>query len=354
MDSINQSHPTTERKTSPARRPDKSNPAAEVGWFLRRERERFNCSLEDAALATRINRRYLAAIEDGDLIAFPDPDDALRYLTTYASFLGFEPAPLAQHYVTVLDRIRIHSPAERALRSTGKVVAFPGIGTLRSSTMGVLLAVFVATGIFGGAAWIIIPGLTGGSSGSLPVVRADGTPVEVGDPITTASVNSGADDTAATETAPQMEPAADNLTSQDAAPAGGTPAGDDELGGLTEFIQQNVSGTVATEPVSKPSASKDQQSRVFGTENDNSRLVLKANAPVWVRIEDRQGNVVLTKTMMVGDAYRVPNRNDLVVIARDGGALTYIVDGKESGTLGAPGEILVGRSLDLAALNKKS
>jgi hypothetical protein len=43
-----------------------------------------------------------------------------------------------------------------------------------------------------------------------------------------------------------------------------------------------------------------------------------------------------------------------VVIARDGGVLAYEIDGKERGFLGTPGEILVGRPLDIATLEKKS
>ena len=70
----------------------------------------------------------------------------------------------------------------------------------------------------------------------------------------------------------------------------------------------------------------------------------------WVRIEDSQGNVVMTQMLMKGDTYRVPDRDGLVVIARDGGLLSYIIDGKEKGILGTPGEILVGKSLDLKAL----
>jgi len=38
------------------------------------------------------------------------------------------------------------------------------------------------------------------------------------------------------------------------------------------------------------------------------------------------------------------------VIARDGGLLTYLIDGKERGILGTPGEILVGRPLDVKSL----
>ena len=80
--------------------------------------------------------------------------------------------------------------------------------------------------------------------------------------------------------------------------------------------------------------------------------MLHAKAKVWIRIEDAHGKVVLTKTLMPGDSYRVPNRDGLMVIARDGGLLSYSIDGIDKGQLGNPGEILVGRSLDLRRLTE--
>jgi cytoskeleton protein RodZ len=87
-------------------------------------------------------------------------------------------------------------------------------------------------------------------------------------------------------------------------------------------------------------------------EGGESRLMLKAKAAVWVRIEDQAGNVIMTQMLRQGDTFKVPNRPGLVVIARDGGALAYLIDGKEKGILGPPGEILVGKPLDLKSLER--
>jgi cytoskeleton protein RodZ len=87
--------------------------------------------------------------------------------------------------------------------------------------------------------------------------------------------------------------------------------------------------------------------------NGASRLVLRARAPVWVRIEDAQGDVVMTRMLMKGETYAVPDRQGLVVIARDGGLLSYVIDGQEKGILGPPGEILVGRPLDIKSLDEQ-
>jgi len=123
------------------------------------------------------------------------------------------------------------------------------------------------------------------------------------------------------------------------------------LDGISSLIQDQLPETEQAAKLEGLASATDvamtSEGREFGTANGESRLTLKAKAPVWVRIEDARGNVVMTQMLMKGDTYRVPNREGLVVISRDGGLLSYLIDGKEKGILGTPGEILVGRSLDL-------
>ncbi len=134
---------------------------------------------------------------------------------------------------------------------------------------------------------------------------------------------------------------------------------DADLGGLGAFIAKQVPEEQTAVPIPEPETAtldvpvvddvmQTAEGRVFGAKNETTRLVLKAKAPVWVRVEDAQGNVVMTQMLMKGDTYQVPDREGLVVIARDGGLLSYVIDGKEKGILGTPGEILVGRSLNLS------
>ena len=127
------------------------------------------------------------------------------------------------------------------------------------------------------------------------------------------------------------------------------------LDGITSLIEENVPAAGKAKGKAKSigdlasagDVSITNEGREFGGGSGESHLTLKAKAPVWVRIEDSHGNVVMTQMLMKGDTYRVPDREGLVVIARDGGLLTYMIDGKEKGILGTPGEILVGRSLDI-------
>ena len=87
--------------------------------------------------------------------------------------------------------------------------------------------------------------------------------------------------------------------------------------------------------------------RVFGAEPSEPACAESQGSGLGAD-EDAQGNVVMTQMLMKGDTYQVPDREGLVVIARDGGLLSYVIDGKEKGILGTPGEILVGHSLNLS------
>jgi hypothetical protein len=175
------------------------------------------------------------------------------------------------------------------------------------------------------------------------------------DPMPTASTGSEAAQVKITEEAMPD----DVLASTDTNTAGLGTQADEDLGGLGAFIAEQVPEEQTAVPLPAPKTvaldvpmvedvMQTSEGRVFGAKNEATRLVLKAKAPVWVRVEDAQGNVVMTQMLMKGDTYQVPDREGLVVIARDGGLLSYVIDGKEKGILGTPGEILVGRSLNLS------
>ena len=84
-------------------------------------------------------------------------------------------------------------------------------------------------------------------------------------------------------------------------------------------VPEPASKAVALDVPAVDEVTQTAEGREFGAKNEATRLVLKAKAPVWVRVEDAQGNVVMTQMLMKGDTYQVPDREGLVVIARDGG-----------------------------------
>ena len=67
-----------------------------AGAFLRATREAHGLSLIDVQRDLRIQASYLAAIENGDLAAFPDPSFVSGYVRSYARYLGFDPTEVLQ------------------------------------------------------------------------------------------------------------------------------------------------------------------------------------------------------------------------------------------------------------------
>ena len=347
------------------------DPAGEAGWYLQRERERYMISLETAGEACGIHPHHLEGIELGDLTRLPPRTEALRMIGTYAQFLKFDPQPLVLHYAQFLPQPLPVSKRSKPRRprplSSAKIIQFASFDKLKSmgtGAGGVVASVLAAVIAFQGLSYMLSPPASEGRFDSNVVAETPIEPAPVVDQTNNAEVVSSI--SKITETA-MTEDSGDQIAAL-VRDADNSAAG---LSGLTELIEQDVVtssvplprekpvsfGSVATaaskatqtiEQVSTASIEPVKSGKVIGAKD--ARLVLTAKAPVWVRIEDRQGNVVMTQTLNKGDTYRVPNREGLIVIARDGGLISYAIDGVNKGPLGDHGEILVGRSLDLAEL----
>lgn len=349
------------------------DPAGETGWYLERERHARGLSLDDVASCTGIHPYHVEAIEYGDMTHMPPRLEALEMIAAYADFLGFDPDPLLQHYVTFLPRPQVaprNHPANPAPMMSAKVLPFgkfpkipainlkgiklPPMPPMPGGRNGIVASVAAAFILLSGTAWMF----TGSSPapGVGPDVEqiADG-----GDPMPTATTGPDVADVKITdtpiETANNEPVAADGDQDADAAV---DPAAEG-AGDLGAFIAEQVGSdsdpqTVAatSKPVEIASATPGE-GRVFGDVNPAARVVLKATKPIWLLIEDGQGNRVATQMLNPGDMYRVPDREGLVAIAQDGGALVYMIDGVEKGVLGLPGSLLAAEPLDPKILASK-
>jgi len=334
------------------------DPIGEMGWFLQRERERRGEALEQASEATGIHPIHLMAIEAGDLRCMPERDEALQMVGIYALYMGFEAEPIMVHYAQYLPRAaRPAHPADPAPLSSAKVIKFGkgsglfgrkfGFPSLPGRTGSIIASCAAAMALFAAANWFMAPA---------PEMLSIEDVIQASDPIETSSVDPAIEVKDA-DMPDDNNPAAAVLPGEQSAVGVEPISGGDNgqgLDGLTALIEKAVGDPPAAK-VSEPKKKKIAtiEPPLPGPSAAKSRLVLKAKAPVWIRIQDAQGEVVVTRMLMPGDNYRVPDREGLVVIARDGGMLLYEIDGKDQGVLGTPGEILVGRSLDVKSLQKR-
>jgi cytoskeleton protein RodZ len=338
------------------------NPAGEAGWYLQREREKRGLSLEQVSEATGVHPYHVEAIEMGDLTRLPQRLEALEMVGIYGEYMGFEPEPLVTHYAAFLPRPqaapgKAHPADPGPLSSAkilrfGKLPSFPrfSIKSFPGGAGGIIGSCFAAILLFATASWLLQPVPTAPESEQTAQVD-DQNPA--GDPMPTASTGES-DTKVQVNEEPMPEPGnAESKAEDETAATGKDPMGEgDSIGSFIEdnFQEPSNGAETSAQPAAKPA---EKAVSAAPAAEDGSRLTLKAKAPVWVRIEDAQGNVVMTQMLRGGDTYSVPNRPGLVVIARDGGLLSYLIDGKERGILGTPGQILVGQPLDIAVLEKR-
>ena len=339
---------------------DNAGPAAVAGWWLHNERHERGISLAEVALATRIEPDYLTALECGWLNKLPERGQALDIVWAYADYLKLEPGPLCAHFSKLLPP----SPAPQLPEAqssmfggTGMLSRFPLPKIATGQMIGAVLACVVA---FGGFSYLVFPG---SSEAPKTNIYAGEVPI---DDLITGSIPK-AEEAPVVEAEEKIEPSAKPVK---------VVTSEETLGDLTALIAKT-----ATEPVTEAPAAKVEKietpeeaakpekiervdrkiakedatgGRLYGSKNTDSRLKIAAKSRVWVRIEDKNGNVVLNQTLLSGDAFKVPNRKGLVLIARDGGALTYELDGQKHGSIGTLGEILVGHPLDPEKIGQAS
>jgi cytoskeleton protein RodZ len=124
-------------------------------------------------------------------------------------------------------------------------------------------------------------------------------------------------------------------------PSSADATGQDEPYGIPAAPDNNTSATdflVNHEP------------QVYGDENVGARIVLKANQDAWVQVRDRQGTLLLTRVLRVGDSYMVPNQEDLTLLTGNAGGLEVSVDGSALAPLGPVGAVRRNIPLDPEAL----
>jgi cytoskeletal protein RodZ len=94
----------------------------EIGHILREARENKGLTLEEVQERTRINVRYLAALEDSRYDALPTSVHARGFLRNYARFLGLDPQPLLDRYLAVQGQTIQVAAAEQEITPDNPLV----------------------------------------------------------------------------------------------------------------------------------------------------------------------------------------------------------------------------------------
>jgi cytoskeleton protein RodZ len=351
------------------KRPDGAqNPAGEAGWFLQRERETRGLTLDEVGDVTGIHPYHLEAIELGDLTCMPPRLEALEMIAAYANFLGFDPEPLVQHLASFMPpppvaRKNFH-PANPPVLSSAKILRFgkmPKIPSLNIKLSnfpggpgGMIASAFALFMVYSASNWM----MSSPSPQDEPTQQiAEAAPAAPAvDNMPTASTGPEAAQVTVTQEPISGAPQSASAEDVPPIPASEAPLASEDPDAMGAFIQEQIPEPIGSAKVKAPkqvASAETAAGRVYGADNSDARVVLKAKSSVWLRIEDAKGNVLITQMLNPGDTYRVPNKDGLIALSRDGGRISYLIDGKEMGPLGPAGKILVGENLDIAALQAK-
>ena len=84
----------------------------------------------------------------------------------------------------------------------------------------------------------------------------------------------------------------------------------------------------------------DRQQALTVGGNKVSRITLSAVYPSWIQVRDTKENrLILSKVLLKGHSYQVPNRLGLSLMTGNAGALKILVDGKAVPDVGKLGEV---------------
>ncbi len=310
-----------------------------IGGELKAARMRQGEDVVTIEQALRIRKEHLEAIEAGNFAALPGRTYGIGFVRAYAEHLGLDP-------VAAVKRFK----SETGTRTEPAELVFPDAADEAKLSQGttLLLALLLAAGIFGG--WYFSVSMDREVANQVPSVPERLQP-------------------AATTPTPAPAPAKPQFLASPTMP-GGVPAsvvdqaltgavgegmsppapGDDESAGDTTLAAASPTGTDAEAPVAAdgsplalPASATGQ---VYGAQHSDSRILVVARADTWLRIEDQTGKVYINRNIRTGDAYRVPNRPGLILIARDAGTIDLFVDGAGVGAAGPTGMVLTGMPLN--------
>lgn len=338
-------------------------PAGEAGWYLERERLIRKESIGAVARACGVTPTHVRAIELGELAVFSTRRELYETLSRYADHLGFEPAPLVEHFRSFepeQSRPRLPHRDQPMLQAASPEIAERGAGG-RVVRIAVIVDGMLerARGLWRGrrpvpmvavgavVALLALPGVVWMMSGQ-------GEEGDAGRPLPGVAARGGAAPPAAgaVPTVRIRETAldADVVTTDE-------PVSREQAERLTALIARNAVGETGSVSRSGAAAAPPRDAvasgTVYGEKSGKVRVVLRATQGVWIRVEDGSGNVLITRTLLAGDQFRVPDKKGVVLSARNAGALQYLVDGKPVGRIGEPGEIVIGYPLDARFLLRR-
>jgi cytoskeleton protein RodZ len=301
---------------------DSDAPLETVGQDLRTARLRRGEDLATVSRALKIRKEHLEAVEEDRIENLPGKTYAIGFVRSYANYLGLDA-------VAVLDRFK-QEISGRPVEHTPSITPIPD-DEPRRLPHGWRIVAGIVVVLLGYGAWHLFS--TGSTQVAVPPApslnppkAAPPKPAPQSTQTAAAAPNSAAPVTSAAPVAPA--PGAAPSASMSAVPAQ-TPAVP------KPDIADNAVSTIGA-----------AGGTVYGEQNKDPRVVLKAKGDTRVTVRSEDGSLYLNRDLKAGDTYQVPNLPGLYLATSNAGMIELSLDGKAMGAVGQNQEILGRVSLE--------
>ena len=322
---------------------DTDSPLETVGQDLRAARLRRGDEIAAVSRALKIRKDHLEALEEDRIEDLPGKTYAIGFVRSYSRHLGLDAAQYVERFKqdisgrpdeTRTEPAPIHQD-ERRLPYGWRLIA--GVVVL-------LLA-------YGGYHLLSSGGDSVQPTPPAPVLNppkpaAPPAPKPVVAPAQEAVPSPAADGTV--PAAGSATPAEQQATALPP-PAAGSPAP------ATRATPLTTTAPVAAQPAAPgqaavPAVPAASTGTVYGQQNRNPRVVLRARGDSRVTVKAEDGTLYLNRDLKAGDVYQVPNTPGLNVAVSDAGAVEVDLDGIALGRAGQQSQVIGRMSLDPQSL----
>lgn len=299
-----------------------------VGRDLRAARLDLNKERREAATDLHIRRSYIQAIEEGRFGALPAGVYAYGFVRSYAEYLGLDEESVVQKFkdewegLSTSTRLAFPEPPEEIRLPRGPLIA---------------ISMFLAIAVYGGWYYLsnrdrvdleLIPEVPARLARTTDLSAPATGEIDAKKPEASAPVKQAA-------ATPALQSAKPGQSAKPVPPAKPAPA----------VAKKSPPPVTAAKPKTEKNAASlgapDSNAASFYGRDNVGRVTLRAKADAWVQVHaDREGGeVFMTRILHAGDQYRVPARNDLVLMTGNAGGLEILVDGRKVGDIGEIGTV---------------
>lgn len=161
------------------------------------------------------------------------------------------------------------------------------------------------------------------------------------EPAPSATETAAAEAGSSQEAAPEAQPAQTAAVAPESEPSAESAIVTEELSAPPPLPEDTASASAATAGAEPAATGNTAPSAGSG-----ARIIIQATNESWIQVVDAGGDVLVEKLMLMGEIYRVPDREGLKLNTGNAGALKLIVNGTLAPPLSTEPEVM--RNIDLS------